>query len=153
MKRGKMAIVLRGRYAGRKAIILDVNENGTTERKYPHCIVVGINRYPRKVHKGMSKARIERKIKIKPFVKCVNLSHLMPTRYAAPTEINIDAFAKKIETAAGPEEKDALVNADFRETLRKEIKVNFEKTYTGLDLNSTETNKQRLKFFFRRLKF
>ena len=43
--------------------------------------VAGIDRYPRKVTRSMSEARIKKRTKIKPFVKHVNYNHLMPTRF------------------------------------------------------------------------
>lgn len=39
------------------------------ERPYPHAIVAGVDRYPRKVTRGMGKKRIEKRSKIKPFIK------------------------------------------------------------------------------------
>jgi len=51
------------------------------ERKFPHCLVAGIDKYPRLVTKKMGKKKIEKRTNIKPFVKYVNLNHLMPTRY------------------------------------------------------------------------
>jgi large subunit ribosomal protein L27e len=39
------------------------------ERPYPHAIVAGVDRYPRKVTKGMGKKRIEKRSKVKPFIK------------------------------------------------------------------------------------
>lgn len=155
MKYGRIVILLKGRYAGRKAVIISASESGTKDRKYPHCLVAGINRYPRKVNKNMSKARIEQRIKIKPFVKYVNLNHVMPTRYAVASELQLDGVVKLIETNAGSsKDGDALSNPDFRSTLRKSLKTNFESKYAGLDLNQSGDDKNsRLKFFFRRLKF
>ena len=43
-------------------------------------LVAGIDRYPRKVVRAMSKAKIEKRSKIKPFVKVLNFNHIMPTR-------------------------------------------------------------------------
>lgn len=39
------------------------------ERPYPHAIVAGVDRYPRKVTRGMGKKRIEKRSKVKPFIK------------------------------------------------------------------------------------
>ena len=36
----------------------------------------------------MSKKKILKKTNIKPFIKCVNLNHLMPTRYVVTGEID-----------------------------------------------------------------
>ena len=44
-------------------------------------LVAGIDRYPRKVVRAMSKAKIEKRSKIKPFVKVINFNHIMPTRF------------------------------------------------------------------------
>ena len=49
-------------------------------RSFP-LSVAGIDRYPRKITKAMDKKKVEKRSLIKPFVKHVNLTHLMPTRY------------------------------------------------------------------------
>ena len=64
-----MVILLSGRFAGRKGIIIKSNDEGTTDRPYGHCLVAGIDRYPRQVKKGMSKKKIARRTRIKPFVR------------------------------------------------------------------------------------
>ena len=73
MKVGKVVLVLSGRYAGRKAIVMKNYDDGTTEKQYGHALVAGIDRYPRKVHKRMGKAKIHKRSKIKPFVKVIFL--------------------------------------------------------------------------------
>lgn len=69
MKVGKVVLVLSGRYAGRKAIVMKNFDDGTSDKQYGHALVAGIDRYPRKVHKRMGKAKIHKRSKIKPFVK------------------------------------------------------------------------------------
>lgn len=76
MKHGKVVLVLAGRYAGRKAIVLKNNDDGTADKQYGHAIVAGIDRYPRKVHKKMGKGKLHKRSKIKPFVK-VSLNSLI----------------------------------------------------------------------------
>ena len=44
-------------------------------------MVAGIERYPLKVTRRMSTKKIERRARVKPFVKFVNYNHLIPTRY------------------------------------------------------------------------
>ncbi|CAF5109583.1 unnamed protein product [Rotaria sp. Silwood1] len=80
MKNQKVVIVLAGRYAGRKAVIVKPHDEGSNERGYSHALVAGIARYPRKVTKRMGKKKQARRNKIKPFVKVVNYNHLMATR-------------------------------------------------------------------------
>lgn len=69
MKSGKVVLVLSGRYAGRKAIILKNYDDGSSDKPYSHALVAGIDRYPRKVHKRMGKTKIKQRSKIKPFIK------------------------------------------------------------------------------------
>jgi large subunit ribosomal protein L27e len=43
-KPGKVAVVLSGRQAGKKVVVIKQNDDGTKERPYPHAIVAGIER-------------------------------------------------------------------------------------------------------------
>jgi large subunit ribosomal protein L27e len=72
MKQGKVVLILNGRYAGRKGIVIKNNDDGTSEKPYGHAVVAGIDRYPRKVIKRMSKEKIKQRSKIKPFIKVFN---------------------------------------------------------------------------------
>ena len=69
-----------GRFAGKKAVILRVNEDGSKDKKFGHALVVGLSRYPRKVTKRMNQLKIRKRTCVKAFVKFVNLNHVMPTR-------------------------------------------------------------------------
>jgi len=96
-KSGKVVVVLAGRFAGRKAVVVKASDEASKDKKFGHAIgmyfcsdrnvshrlndaVAGIDRYPRKVVKAMGKKKLEKRSKIKPFVKVLNYSHLMPTR-------------------------------------------------------------------------
>ncbi len=46
---GKVVILLTGRYAGKKAVIVRNYDEGTTGRKYGHAVVCGLSKEPRKV--------------------------------------------------------------------------------------------------------
>merc|ERR1712157_237636 len=48
---------------------------------------------PLKVTKAMSKKKIAKRTRVKPFVKYVNYNHLMPTRYQVPAEIGAQSLA------------------------------------------------------------
>ncbi|KAE8776327.1 60S ribosomal protein L27-3 [Hordeum vulgare] len=39
----------KNRYAGKKAVIVRVFEEGTRDRPYGHCLVAGLTKYPKKV--------------------------------------------------------------------------------------------------------
>lgn len=51
IKSGKVVVMLAGRYAGRKAIVVKPFDEGSDDRKFGHAIVAGIDRYPRRVSK------------------------------------------------------------------------------------------------------
>lgn len=87
MKKGKVVILLNGRYAGRKAVIAHTNDSGNAKRPYAHAVVAGIERYPLKVTNTMSKKKVFKRSHIKPFIKTVNYSHILPTRYSFEGEL------------------------------------------------------------------
>merc|ERR1719453_1477244 len=102
IKPGKVVIVLSGRYAGKKAIVVKTFDEGSKERPFGHCLVAGIDRYPLKVTREMSKKKIEKRSHIKPFLKYVNFNHIMPTRYTV-NDIDLRTIVnptvmKKIDT-------------------------------------------------------
>merc|ERR1711976_618277 len=87
-KSGRVVVLLQGRYSGKKAIVVKTWDDGTKSRPFGHCLVAGVDRAPLKVTKRMSKKKIQKRTRVKPFVKYVNYNHMMPTRYQIPTEID-----------------------------------------------------------------
>lgn len=65
----QVAITLQGRQAGKKVVVIKQLDEGTKERPYPHAIVAGIERYPRKVTKRMGAKKLQSRSKVKPFIK------------------------------------------------------------------------------------
>ncbi|CAG8566728.1 9955_t:CDS:1, partial [Racocetra fulgida] len=105
LKPGKVAIILSGRFAGKKVVIVKNVDDGTKERQYAHAIVAGIERYPLKVTKRMSQKRIAKRSRIKPFIKVINYKHLMPTRYTFELEdikqnVNPECFKEHTQRVA-----------------------------------------------------
>ena len=68
-----VVLVLSGRYAGRKAVIIKPNDEGTSDKPFGHALIAGVDQYPRKVTKRMGKKKMAKRSKIKPFLK-VNLN-------------------------------------------------------------------------------
>uniref|UniRef100_A0A8C4N563 Large ribosomal subunit protein eL27 n=2 Tax=Eptatretus burgeri TaxID=7764 RepID=A0A8C4N563_EPTBU len=132
LKPGKVVLVLAGRYAGRKAVIVKNQDEGSSERPYGHALVAGIERYPRKVTVRMSKKRIAKRSKVKTFVKVYNFNHLMPTRYSV--DIPLDKAVVN---------KDVFRDPTLKRKARWEAKLKFEERY--------KTGKN--KWFFQKLKF
>ena len=77
MKQGKVVLVLSGRFAGRKAIIVKPNDEGTSDKPFGHALIAGIDRYPRIVTKRMSKKKVKQRSKIKPFLKVRKTTRLV----------------------------------------------------------------------------
>merc|ERR1712230_98170 len=131
-KPGKVALVLSGRYAGRKVVVIRQSDEGTKERPYPHAIVAGVERYPRKVTRRMGKKKLEKRSKVKPFIKSVNYNHLLPTRYAL-----------ELESLKGVVAPETFKEPSQRSDSKKAIKKAFEERYLS----------GKNKYFFTPLKF
>ncbi|CAO1624092.1 unnamed protein product [Parajaminaea phylloscopi] len=117
-KPGKVAVVLQGRQAGKKVVVLKQLDDGTKERPYPHAIVAGIERYPLKVTKSMGAKKLAKRSKVKPFIKVVNYNHLMPTRYAL-----------ELEGLKGAVSNDTFKEPTQREDAKKVVKKLLEERY------------------------
>jgi len=137
LKAGKVVLLLTGRMAGKKAVIVKTFDDGTADRPYGHCLVAGIQKYPLKITKGMPEKKIAKRSKLKPFIKTVNYTHLMPTRYALEVEL------KSVVTTDAA----ASSNPTARQNARKEVKKLLEDKYN----NSIKTGKN--KWFFQKLRF
>jgi large subunit ribosomal protein L27e len=136
----KVALVLQGRQAGKKVVVIKQLDEGTKERPYPHAVVAGIERYPRKVTRRMGAKKLQSRSKVKPFIKVrhlfhyvlfayyinyvvwkvVNYSHLFPTRYSL-----------ELESLKGAVTSDTFKEPSQREDAKKTIKKLFEEKYTG----------------------
>merc|ERR1711909_97597 len=132
MKGGKVVLVLGGRYAGRKAVIVKNYDDGTSDKPYGHALVAGIERYPRRVVRGMGKKKMKERSKIKPFLRVYNYNHLMPTRYSV--DVNMDKVVVN---------KDAFRDPTKKRKAKREVKTRFEERY--------KSGKNR--WFFQKLRF
>merc|ERR1719231_966162 len=115
IKSGRVVIVLAGRFAGQKAVVVKTSDDGN-DVKFGHALVAGIDRNPRKVVRAMGKAKIEKRTKIKPFVKIVNFNHIMPTRYSVDMDLK-----KTVDEGS--------LASDKRIETRKSVKKIFEEKY------------------------
>eukprot|EP00240_Pyramimonas_obovata_P010741 CAMPEP_0118920664 /NCGR_PEP_ID=MMETSP1169-20130426/92_1 /TAXON_ID=36882 /ORGANISM="Pyramimonas obovata, Strain CCMP722" /LENGTH=135 /DNA_ID=CAMNT_0006861229 /DNA_START=59 /DNA_END=466 /DNA_ORIENTATION=- len=131
LKSNKVVVLLNGRYAGRKAVIVKNFDDGTSGRQYGHALVAGIATYPRKVIKKHSVKKQEKRSKVKAFIKVVNYNHMMPTRY------NLEVDLKSTVTT------DVTENPTKKEAALQEVKKLFEERF--------KTGKNR--WFFTKLRF
>ncbi|XP_031478277.1 60S ribosomal protein L27-3 [Nymphaea colorata] len=131
LKQNKAVIILQGRFAGRKAVIVRPFDDGTRDRPYGHCLVAGLLKYPKKVIRKDSAKKTAKKSRVKVFIKLVNYNHIMPTRYT------LDVDLKDVITV------DALQSHDKKVTAAKEAKARFEERF--------KSGKNR--WFFTKLRF
>ncbi|VDD83034.1 unnamed protein product [Mesocestoides corti] len=113
MRPGMAVLVLSGKYAGRKAIVIKSYDDGSNEKPYGHALVVGIDRYPRRILRRMGKKRVESRSKIKPFIKLLNYNHLMPTRHTIGISFNTTIINKNC-LADKPKRRRALLEAKLK---------------------------------------
>merc|ERR1711908_56183 len=131
----KSVIILHGKYAGRKAVIVKNYDDGSGSRAYGHCLVVGIDKYPLKVTKQMGPKKVAKRSKIKSFVKVANYNHIMPPRYS----LDVD-----LKHSVSP---DVIQNISARADAKKASKKILEERYATL----LKTGKS--KWFYQKLRF
>jgi len=131
LKQNKVVVLLQGRFAGRKAVIIKTFDDGTTGRAYGHCLVAGIAKYPKKVIRKDSAKKTAKKSRLKAFIKVVNYNHIMPTRYSLDVDLKAVVTFDKLETR------------DKKVAALKGVKASFEERF--------KAGKNR--WFFTKLRF
>lgn len=151
-KPGKVVVLLRGRFAGHKAVIVRVHEEAVEDRKFAHAVVAGVERYPRKITRAMQKAdakaegkkkgKVTHRSSVRPFVKNVNLNHLMPTRYT----VDLNEKLKTILDDA------TLVSEEKLGKAKKEVRKLMDDKYRTVG-SANEKQGLGLRFLFTKLRF
>merc|ERR1712072_987390 len=142
LKDGKIVVLLQGRYAGKKAVILKTMDDNTRERPYGHCVVVGVKKAPLPITRAMCKPTpkmkklVKKRSTVKPFVKMVNFTHLMPTRYSVES-----AAVKQLKTSLSA---DTFSDSNVKKKFLKAAQQVFEQRYQEHDGN---------KWLFEKLRF
>ena len=103
-----------------QVVIIQPVDQGTKAHPYGHALVAGIERYPSKITRRMSKTRQEKRSKVKPFIKVINYNHLMPTRYTL-----------ELEGLKGVVSQDTFKEVSQREDAKKNVKKVLEERYTS----------------------
>lgn len=101
-----------------QVVIIQPVDNGTKQHPFPFALVAGIERYPTKVTRRMGKKRMEKRSKVKPFIKMINYNHLMPTRYTL-----------ELEGLKGVVSNDTFKEISQREEAKKTVKKALEDRY------------------------
>ncbi|KAH7827757.1 putative Ribosomal protein L27, component of cytosolic 80S ribosome and 60S large subunit [Monocercomonoides exilis] len=130
-KPGKVVLMLNGRYAGKKAVIVKSVVHKSKQHSFSRLLVAGLRKSPRKITRNMSARRTVQKSGMRPFVKVVNFSHVLPTRYTANFPLkNVVTFDKVDDPVK-------------RRHVRKIVKKIFQKQYRAGES----------KWFFEKLRF
>lgn len=103
-----------------KVVIIQPLDTGSKSHPFPHALVAGIDRYPLQITRRMSKARQDKRNKIKPFIKTINYNHLMPTRYTL-----------ELEGLKGVVSNDTFKEVSQREEAKKTVKKTLEERYVS----------------------
>lgn len=139
---GKVVIVLAGRFAGKKAVVVKTFDDGSDEKQFSHCLVAGIARGPRKVTRGMSKKKVEKRSRtMKPFVKYINVRHVFPTRYTVDMDLK-----KSVDEAD-------LLDETKKVDVKKGLKKVFEDRYLNQKAVTSEKKAAGSSYFFQKLRF
>ena len=119
MKANRVVLLLQGRHAGKKAMIVKNYDEGTASKPFPHSVIAGVEKYPRSITKGMGKKKVAKRSKIKPFIKVVNYNHMMPTRY------NLDMDLKQVVSL------ESFKEPSQRQAAKKAVRKIFEERYNS----------------------
>merc|ERR1712228_277573 len=132
MKKGRVVILLAGRRAGKKAIVIKQIDEGKKNRKFGHALVAGIER---------SQKKLDKKMHVKPFVKFVNYTHLLATRFTVKEDFDY----KNIVT------EEALEAPEERKNMIKALKAKLEERYRNPE--GAGERQTAADFIFKRLRF
>ena len=150
-KPGKVVVVLNGRNAGAKGIIVKSNYENTKEKKFPHCVVVGLSKGPRKPTKR-NIAKLQARIKklesssdavdklnalksFGVFIKTYNMSHLLATRYAVKEDFGIAKSLEKLDNLEKKIKDDKQLIESKEKAKKDDKEIASLKAKHGDDLN------------------
>ena len=145
IKPGRVVLVLSGRNAGKKAVVVKCYDDGTKERKFPHCLVAGVKKAPLFITPKMHEKKQERRTRVGTFVKYVNYQHLLPTRYVVSADIDLK----------GTVTEEKMASIALRKELRKDLRNTFTKKYTSQASvkKGEKSGSLHTKFLFTKLRF
>ena len=159
MKAGRVVVMLTGRYAGCKAVVLRVQEGSDSvkakgSKARNQLIVCGLSEAPKSVTKKTLKANaklegdkkaaadkaVEKRRRVKTFVKQVNFTHVMPTRY----QVDLHEDLSKLVPS-----EDGLKDAKERKELRQKFKDILEGKYAALGSVADGKVQKHTAYFFK----
>ena len=119
IKPGKVVVLLQGKHAGKKAVVVKNFDDGTGTRAYGHALVAGVSKAPKSVTRGMGKKLLEKRSRVKPFIKVVNYVHVMPTRYVFDAELKETVPVECATNTTTREESSRALKKIFQERFQE----------------------------------
>jgi large subunit ribosomal protein L27e len=114
--------------------------------------VAGLAKAPRKITRAMQKedaasgakrGKVAKRSAVTPFVKHINLNHIMPTRYILDVTSTIDRAL----------DDPTLLDKEKLAKAKKTVRSTFENRYRKLGAGDSDKAKTGATYFFRRLRF
>jgi len=154
VKQGKLCVVLRGRFAGRKAVIVKSFDEKS------RVLIAGLDKAPQKVTRSMSKKKVSKRARVRPFVKMVNHNHVLVTRYTADFTLKqIDLPATKDANGEATEpvqvsiDEESVKDEAGRALAKRAAKQVFQEAFFAQDKRKNAKAQEGVQFFFQKLKF
>lgn len=91
LKPNTIVVVLKGRFAGKKGIVVSTSEDGKK------ILVAGVEKMPRPVTDDMSESKKRRLSRMSVFIRNYNYRHLLATRYRGDVGLGAVDFSKTFE--------------------------------------------------------
>jgi len=150
LKPGRIVVVLAGKLAGKKAVVLSAHTSHSGDKRYSHVLVCGVARTPKKITRALVAAdaangtkKVEKRCVIKPFVKVLNMNHVMPTRFT----LDVHEALKNVIT-------DSSLNAEDKKGIAKnKAKAILTARYKDQATGKNDKAVAGVQYFFRKLKF
>jgi large subunit ribosomal protein L27e len=145
IKPGRVVVVLSGRNAGKKAVVVKCYDEGTKDRSFPHALIAGVKKAPLFITPKMHEKKQERRTRVSAFVKYVNYQHLLPTRYLISGDLDLKAVVSEAK----------MGSVQTRKELRKELRNVLTKKYTSQATvkKGEKAGTLHTKFLFSKLRF
>lgn len=103
----------------------------------------------------MSQKKIAKRSKMKPFIKCINYNHLLPTRYQVDLDVKKVSLTDKETNETEEISIDEEVAEDPAKKLeaRKAVKALLEKEYFAQDKRKSAKAQEGVQYFYKKLRF
>ena len=153
IKPGRVVVLLNGRYAGRKAVVVQTFDDGTSDRQFGHCLVAGLANGPKRVTKSMSLKKIRSRSNITPFVRFINYNHMLPTRYTVEWDMKTLPVSAQKNAESVTVDEVAMKDGGMRPKVKQAVKVLLQRNYDGFDQIKDGKSKVGAQYLYEKLHF